>query len=115
MTTRRAVSYGGLFCLLAAWLASAASTNQNQPADGASRVAPWHDANATDALVSEVQAHAPRASPAASQSAPMPQAPTRNPFLFESRAAAADEATGPPRPSRCAGAGRRRRPSRGCI
>ena len=84
MTTRRAVSYGGLFCLLAAWLASAASTLQNQPPDSAPDRAV--ESPATDALVSEVQAHAAKLRRRLA-SAPVPQAPTRNPFLFESRAA----------------------------
>ena len=82
MTTKRAVSYGGLFCLLAAWLASAASTLQNQPAIGEpDRSA---ESPATDALVNEVQAHAAKLRRRLA-SAPIPQLPTRNPFLFESR------------------------------
>ena len=58
MTTRRAVSYGGLFCLLAAWLASAASTLQNQPGDSVLPIGRGTTRHATDALVNEVQAHA---------------------------------------------------------
>jgi hypothetical protein len=81
MTTRRAVTYGGLFCLLAAWLASAASTtfqNQNPPEDVPS------SSPSPDALVSDVQAHAARMRQRLA-SAPVPQTPRRNPFLFDAR------------------------------
>lgn len=83
MTTRRAVTYGGLFCLLAAWLASAASTTQQdqQPPSEPDRgvMVP-----STDALVSDVQAHAAKLRQRLA-SAPVPPLPHRNPFLFESR------------------------------
>ena len=82
MTTRRAVTYGGLFCLLAAWLASAASTtlqNQNPPEESST------PAPSTYALVTDVQAQAARLRQRLA-SAPAPQAPRRNPFLFDARA-----------------------------
>ena len=86
MTTRRAVTYGGLFCLLAAWLASAASTTfqQYDPA-----LAPDRDVAqpAPDALANDVQAQAAKLRQRLS-SAPVPPAPQRNPFLFESPIAA---------------------------
>ena len=81
MTTQRAVTYGGLFCLLAAWLASAASTVQ-QPASSEPdrRLA----GPSPDALVEDVQAHAARLRDRLAV-APVPQLPHRNPFAFESR------------------------------
>jgi hypothetical protein len=82
MTTRRAVSYGGLFCLLAAWLASAASTLQDQPPDNDQLRGV--ESPATDALVNEVQGQAARLRRRLA-SAPVPELPTRNPFLFDSR------------------------------
>lgn len=85
MTTRRAVTYGGLFCLLAAWLASAASTTfqDDEPPVQTTGTAGVTD---TEALANDVQAHAARLRDRLS-SAPVPQAPHRNPFLFESRPA----------------------------
>ena len=90
MTTRRAVTYGGLFCLLAAWLASAASTTlqDEQQAIGS---ADGPALTSTEALANEVQAHAAKLRDRLS-TAPVPQAPHRNPFLFEARALP------PPRP-----------------
>jgi hypothetical protein len=87
MTTRRAVTYGGLTCLLAAWLASAASTTQRQrpPEVDLDRGTPL---TATEALASDVQAHAARLRQRLA-SAPVPETPHRNPFLFESRPVAA--------------------------
>lgn len=81
MTTRRAVTYGGLSCLLAAWLASAASTSwQQQPREPErSMVGP-----STETLAADVQAHAARLRERLA-SAPVPQLPHRNPFVFESR------------------------------
>ena len=92
MTTSRAVTYGGLTCLLAAWLASAASTTRQQrdPEAHLDRGAPL---TATEALASDVQAQAARLRHRLA-SAPGPQAPHRNPFHFESRPIAA------PRPAR---------------
>jgi hypothetical protein len=85
MTTRRAVTYGGLFCLLAAWLASAASTTfqEYDPA-----LAPERDVAQPppDALANDVQAQAARLRQRLS-APPVPPAPQRNPFLFESRIA----------------------------
>src|SRR5688572_21318577 len=86
MTTRRAVTYGGLFCLLAAWLASAASTTFQEydpalsPARDVAQPSP-------DVLANDVQAQAARLRQRLA-SAPVPPAPERNPFLFESRIAA---------------------------
>jgi hypothetical protein len=85
MTTQRAVTYGGLFCLLAAWLASAASTtlqySQQPVPEGSSGLT-----TSTEALAAEVQAHAARLRERLA-SAPVPQLPHRNPFTFESRPA----------------------------
>ena len=82
MTTRRAVTYGGLSCLLAAWLASAASTTFQSLPPERERVAPG---NSTDAIAVQVQAHAMRLRERL-QSAPTPQLPHRNPFAFQVRA-----------------------------
>ena len=79
MTIRRGAAYGGLFCLLAAWLASAASTtftNQGST-DGAAAVSSSPDPPNLDF---HGQAARLRERLAA---APVPQAPHRNPFLFE--------------------------------
>ena len=82
MTTRRAVTYGGLFCLLAAWLASAASTTfDRQGVADASLGA----ASAPDPLDVDFQAQAAKLRERLA-TAPAPQAPHRNPFLFEARA-----------------------------
>jgi hypothetical protein len=93
MTTRRAVTYGGLTCLLAAWLASAASTTQQQrqPQADLDRGAPLTE---TEALAGDVQAQAVRLRQRLA-SAPGPDAPHRNPFLFESRPVAAPRLTVP--------------------
>jgi hypothetical protein len=81
MTTRRAVTYGGLSCLLAAWLASAASTTfQSLPIEP-QRAAP---ASATEVIAVQVQAHAARLRERL-KSAPTPQLPHRNPFAFRER------------------------------
>ena len=85
MTTQRAVTYGGLFCLLAAWLASAASTTLQYP----QQPVPEGSAGlttSTEALAAEVQAHASRLRERLA-TAPVPQLPTRNPFTFDSRVA----------------------------
>jgi hypothetical protein len=84
MTTRRAVTYGGLTCLLAAWLASAASTTFQPPPSEPERVM---TGPSTEALASEVQAHATRLRERL-QSAPTPQQPHRNPFVFAMRSQA---------------------------
>jgi hypothetical protein len=109
MTVRRAVVYGGTCCLLAAWLASAASTLRRPPVT-------YQESNATgtsatETLASEVQAHAARLRERLA-SAPKPQLPHRNPFVFESRPvvparplaprtnpARADETLPPPEPA----------------
>ena len=86
MTTRRAVTYGGLFCLLAAWLASAASTTfqEYDPA-----LTPERDVThaSPDVLANDVQAQAARLRQRLS-AAPTQPSPQRNPFLFEPRSAA---------------------------
>ena len=82
MTVRRAVIYGGSFCLLAAWLASAASTFRRPSA--AYQEPNAAGTSATETLASEVQAHAARLRDRLA-SAPRPQLPIRNPFVFESR------------------------------
>ena len=81
MTTSRAVTYGCLACLLAAWLASAASTTFQAPPREPERISA---ASPTDALAAEVQAHAARLRRRLA-SAPTPQAPHRNPFVFAER------------------------------
>ena len=82
MTIRRAVTYGGLSCLLAAWLASAASTlRQPAPHEPERSIA----GASTDTIVADVQAHATRLRERLA-SAPTPQVPRRNPFLFATRA-----------------------------
>ena len=85
MTTRRAVTYGGLFCLLAAWLASAASTTF-QYEQAPPQTAGTAGIADTEALANTVQAHAARLKERLS-SAPVPQSPHRNPFLFDTRPA----------------------------
>ena len=82
MTVRRAVVYGGTCCLLAAWLASAASTTRRRPP--AYQEPNVTGTTATETLASEVQAHAARLRERLA-SAPRPQLPHRNPFMFESR------------------------------
>jgi hypothetical protein len=97
MTTRRAVAYGGLFCLLAAWLASAASTTfetQEQPVAPAAALPD----PSPQTLAAEVQAQAAKLRQRLA-SAPIPQSPHRNPFLFESRPQAASRPLAPPLPS----------------
>ena len=83
MTTRRAVTYGGLSCLMAAWLASAASTTF-QPLPAPREPERGTTGTSTDALAVEVQAHASRLRQRL-QSAPTPQQPHRNPFAFQVR------------------------------
>jgi hypothetical protein len=83
MTTRRAVTYGGLFCLLAAWLASAASTTFQSTAPPEEQQL-GTAGTSTDALALQVQAHASRLRQRL-QSAPTPQQPHRNPFMFQVR------------------------------
>jgi len=82
MTTRQAVTYGGLSCLLAAWLASAASTSWQTASPEES--ARGTSGPTTDILAIDVQAHAARLRQRLA-SAPTPQLPHRNPFNFESR------------------------------
>ena len=81
MTTRRAVTYGGLTCLLAAWLASAASPTFQPPSSEPERVM---TGPSPEALAIEVQTHATRLRERL-QSAPTPQQPHRNPFVFAMR------------------------------
>jgi hypothetical protein len=82
MTIRRAVTYGGLSCLLAAWLASAASTLR-QPA--AREPVRSMAGASTDTIVADVQAHAARLRERLA-AAPPPQPSRRNPLLFATRA-----------------------------
>jgi hypothetical protein len=84
MTTRRAVTYGGLFCLLAAWLASAASTTFQSITSPPQEQQLGTTGTSTDALALQVQAHAARLRDRL-QSAPTPQSPHRNPFMFQVR------------------------------
>jgi hypothetical protein len=82
MTIRRGAAYGGLFCLLAAWLASAASTTfDRQRVADASLAAP----SEADPLDVDFQAQAAKLRERLA-TAPAPQAPHRNPFVFEARA-----------------------------
>jgi hypothetical protein len=97
MTTRRAVTYGGLFCLLAAWLASAASmTFQSQEEPGEPAVT--RDDTSPQTLATEVQAQAAKLRQRLA-SAPVPQSPHRNPFLFEARPQAAPRPIARPVPT----------------
>ena len=82
MTIRRGAAYGGLFCLLAAWLASAASTtfDRQRGADPVAAVP-----SPPDPLGLDFHAHAAKLRERLA-AAPVPQAPYRNPFLFEARA-----------------------------
>lgn len=85
MTPKRAAAYIGGFALLAAWLASAASTSLRN--DGAQTpeppIAPPAPAS-TELLAADVQAHAERLRQRlASPSVPPP--PVRNPFAFRAR------------------------------
>lgn len=89
MTVRRAVVYGGTCCLLAAWLASAASTTRRPSVTDQDPAVTG--TSATETLATEVQAHAARLRERLA-SAPRPQLPHRNPFVFDSRPSA------PPRP-----------------
>jgi hypothetical protein len=77
------VAYGGICCLLAAWLASAASTTRRPPA-AAFQEPRGAGTSATETLASEVQAHAARLRERLA-SAPRPQLPVRNPFVFDRR------------------------------
>ena len=86
MTVRRAVVYGGSFCLMAAWLASAASTLMRPPVTY--QETSVTGTAATETLAAEVQAHAARLRERLA-SAPRPQLPHRNPFVFEARPIAA--------------------------
>jgi hypothetical protein len=96
MTTRRAVTYGGLFCLLAAWLASAASTTF-QTAPPAQEQQLGTAGTSTDALALQVQAHASRLRERL-HSAPTPQQPHRNPFAFQVRTPSAVRTVRRPEP-----------------
>ena len=82
MTLRRGAAYGGLFCLLAAWLASAASTTfDTQGGADAAAVVPA----SPDPFDLDFQGQAAKLRERLA-AAPVPQAPHRNPFVFESRA-----------------------------
>jgi hypothetical protein len=81
MTIRRGAAYGGLFCLLAAWLASAASTTFDRQGVADASIAP----SAPDPLDVDFQAQAAKLRERLA-TAPAPQAPHRNPFLFQDRA-----------------------------
>ena len=81
MTIRRGAAYGGLFCLLAAWLASAASTTFESQGGADAAVASPSSPDRLD-LDFHAQAAKLRERLAA---APVPQAPHRNPFFFEAR------------------------------
>ena len=110
MTTRRAVTYGGLSCLLAAWLASAASTTFQPP--GAREPERSADGN-VDRCARDTKCRRTRAaSRSASQSAPTPQLPHRNPFAFQARPQPVAQPVR--RADRVAPVSHRRRPSRGC-
>ena len=79
MTIRRGAAYGGLFCLLAAWLASAASTTfDSQGAADAGVAVP----SSPDPLDLDFHAQAAKLRERLA-AAPSPQAPHRNPFSFE--------------------------------
>lgn len=102
MTTRRAVTYGGLTCLLAAWLASAASTTfQAPPPEEPERVT---QGSSTEALAIEVQAQTTRLRQRL-QSSPTPQLPQRNPFAFALRSEPAARPVNPRRAEPVATAG----------
>lgn len=81
MTLRRGAAYGGVFCLLAAWLASAASTTFDQ---GGADAAAVHPAS-PDPLDLDFREQAAKLRERLA-AAPVPQAPHRNPFVFEARA-----------------------------
>jgi hypothetical protein len=81
MTMRRAVTYGGSICLLAAWLASAASTPRQTPAESPRESDP-NASSPTETLAAEVQAHAAKLRSRLA-SARAPQMPLRNPFSFD--------------------------------
>jgi hypothetical protein len=80
MTAPRAAAYIGGALLLLAWLSSAAGVPRQPRAPRAPRPAPAFD----DALAFDVQAQAERLRKRLA-SAPVPQQPARNPFVFTER------------------------------
>lgn len=85
MTMRRAAGYAAVFALLAAWFASAAGVI-GQPGRTPRTFSRSRDAAATDAVAFDVQAQAERLRQRLA-TAPVPQQPARNPFVFYSRPA----------------------------
>ncbi|MEO8078370.1 MAG: hypothetical protein ABI818_18730 [Acidobacteriota bacterium] len=84
MTPERTAAYIGGGILLAAWLTSAAAVTQQPRVGPAPRPTP--ESVQLDALASEVQSQATRLRQRLA-SAPAPQVPIRNPFVFSSRRA----------------------------
>ena len=79
MTPKRAAAYIGGFALLAAWLASAASTAFRR--DPPPALEPRAAIASTEMLAAEIQSQAQRLRQRLA-AAPMPQEPARNPFAF---------------------------------
>ena len=82
MTPKRAAAYIGGFALLAAWLASAASTSLRRdpaPPPDAGPAVPL-----TEAIAADIHAQAKRLRQRLA-TAPLPQEPARNPFAFRVR------------------------------
>lgn len=94
MTMKRAAGYAAVFALVVAWLASASGVI-GQPGR-VSRTPPRsREAIATDAIAFDVRAQAERLRQRLA-TAPVPQQPVRNPFVFYSRPAAPRPAAPPP-------------------
>lgn len=96
MTAKRAGGYVIVLALLAAWLASASGVI-GQPGRVSKTPPRSGDAIATDAIAFDVQAQAERLKQRLA-TAPVPQQPIRNPFVFYSRPAAPPRAAEAPRP-----------------
>jgi hypothetical protein len=79
MTPKRAAAYIGGFALLAAWLASAASTSLRR--ETPARVQSGPAAPTTEMLAAEIQSQAERLRQRLAV-APAPKQPARNPFAF---------------------------------
>ncbi len=93
MTVKRAGGYAVVFALLAAWLSSAAGVI-GQP-ERVSKTPPRsREAIATDAIAFDVQAQTERLKHRLA-TAPVPQQPIRNPFVFYSRPPAPRSAAAP--------------------
>jgi hypothetical protein len=88
MTPARATMYVGIAAVLVAWLAAASGVSVAPRSPEPRRSMPGR--SATQALADDVQAQASRLRERMAR-APVPRAPVRNPFAFETRAAGSRE------------------------